>query len=90
MTSAWRRAVEAPVEGGVGDGVRVLADMCQETPVGDLKQAVGYLLKQTATALANVMLTFELARRLRDTGVTANALHPGVVHASFGAEDPCG
>lgn len=33
--------------------------------------------------LANLYFTFELARRLRDTGVTANALHPGFVRTSF-------
>ncbi len=38
--------------------------------------------------LANVMFTYELARRLHGTGVTANALHPGVVRTGFGAEDP--
>ena len=38
--------------------------------------------------LANVLFTYELARRLRGTAVTANALHPGVVRTSFGAEDP--
>jgi NAD(P)-dependent dehydrogenase (short-subunit alcohol dehydrogenase family) len=38
--------------------------------------------------LANVLFTYELARRLRGTSVTANALHPGVVRTSFGAEDP--
>jgi NAD(P)-dependent dehydrogenase (short-subunit alcohol dehydrogenase family) len=38
--------------------------------------------------LANVLFTYELARRLQDTLVTANALHPGVVRTSFGAEDP--
>jgi retinol dehydrogenase 14 len=38
--------------------------------------------------LANVLFTYELARRLQDTSVTANALHPGVVSTSFGAEDP--
>jgi retinol dehydrogenase 14 len=38
--------------------------------------------------LANVMFTYELARRLQGTSVTANALHPGVVRTSFGAEDP--
>ena len=38
--------------------------------------------------LANVLFTYELARRLRATSVTANALHPGVVRTSFGAEDP--
>jgi len=38
--------------------------------------------------LANVLFSYELARRLRGTSVTANALHPGVVSTSFGAEDP--
>ena len=38
--------------------------------------------------LANVLFTYELARRMRGTGVTANALHPGVVSTSFGASDP--
>jgi Dehydrogenases with different specificities (related to short-chain alcohol dehydrogenases) len=40
--------------------------------------------------LANVLFTYELARRLQATSVTANALHPGVVSTSFGAEDPGG
>jgi len=31
------------------------------------------------TKLANVLFTYELARRLQPTGVTANCLHPGVV-----------
>jgi NAD(P)-dependent dehydrogenase (short-subunit alcohol dehydrogenase family) len=38
--------------------------------------------------LASLMFTYELARRLEGTGVTANALHPGVVNTGFGAEDP--
>jgi NAD(P)-dependent dehydrogenase (short-subunit alcohol dehydrogenase family) len=40
--------------------------------------------------LANVLFTYELARRLQPSAVTANALHPGVVSTSFGAEDPRG
>lgn len=35
--------------------------------------------------LANVLFTYELARRLANTGVTANVLHPGVVATNFGA-----
>ena len=38
--------------------------------------------------LANVLFTYELARRLRGSTVTANAVHPGVVSTSFGADDP--
>ena len=34
--------------------------------------------------LANVMFTYELARRLAGTNVTANALHPGFVASNFG------
>ena len=40
--------------------------------------------------LANVLFTYELARKVPATSITANALHPGVVHTSFGAEDPRG
>src|SRR5258708_11954878 len=34
--------------------------------------------------LANVVFTYELARRLSGTGVTANVLHPGLVRTGFG------
>jgi NAD(P)-dependent dehydrogenase (short-subunit alcohol dehydrogenase family) len=40
--------------------------------------------------LANILFTYELARRLPATSVTANALHPGLTRTSFGAEDPGG
>ena len=36
------------------------------------------------TKLANVLFTIELADRLRGTGVTANAVHPGGVNTNFG------
>lgn len=34
--------------------------------------------------LANVLFTYELARRLEGTKVTANCLHPGVIGSGFG------
>jgi retinol dehydrogenase-12 len=34
--------------------------------------------------LANLLFTYELARRLEGTGVTANAMHPGFVATGFG------
>ena len=34
--------------------------------------------------LANVMFTYELAKRIEGTGITANCLHPGFVSTNFG------
>ena len=36
--------------------------------------------------LANILFTYELARRLKGTNVTANTLHPGTVRSNFGRE----
>jgi NAD(P)-dependent dehydrogenase (short-subunit alcohol dehydrogenase family) len=36
--------------------------------------------------LANVLFTYELARRLVGTGVTVNCLHPGAVRTGFGKD----
>ncbi len=56
----------------------------------DLQGAQDYVGSRAynQSKLANVMFTYELARCLAGTGVTANALHPGVVRTGFGAEDP--
>lgn len=52
----------------------------------DLHGMSGYspLKAYSQSKLANVMFTYELARRLEGTGVTANVLHPGVVRSGFG------
>ncbi|HEY7485806.1 MAG TPA: SDR family oxidoreductase [Streptosporangiaceae bacterium] len=36
--------------------------------------------------LANILFTYELARRLNGTGITANCAHPGGVRTGFGRE----
>lgn len=56
----------------------------------DLQGERGYSGQRAynASKLANVMFTYELARRLQGTGVTANVLHPGVTRTAFGTEDP--
>lgn len=38
----------------------------------------------TRSKLANILFTYEVARRLDGTGVTANALSPGLVASNFG------
>jgi NAD(P)-dependent dehydrogenase (short-subunit alcohol dehydrogenase family) len=52
----------------------------------DLEFREGYagLQVYSHSKLANVLFTYELARRLAGTGVTANCLHPGVVASGFG------
>jgi NAD(P)-dependent dehydrogenase (short-subunit alcohol dehydrogenase family) len=51
----------------------------------DLQGERGYRGWQTYanTKLANVLFTYELARRIEGTGVTANCLHPGVIHTGL-------
>lgn len=36
-----------------------------------------------ASKLANILFTYELARRLEGTRITVNAVHPGFVHTNF-------
>lgn len=52
----------------------------------DLQMERLYLgwLAYARSKLANILFTRELARRLDDTGVTANSLHPGVVATELG------
>jgi NAD(P)-dependent dehydrogenase (short-subunit alcohol dehydrogenase family) len=52
----------------------------------DLHAERGYSIAKAygRSKLANVLFTYELARRLDGAGVTSNALHPGVVRTGFG------
>ncbi len=53
----------------------------------DLQMTRGYngLVAYNNSKLANVLFTYELARRLAGTSVTANALHPGAVRTNLTA-----
>jgi len=52
----------------------------------NLRDASGYSFMNSygASKLMNVQFTYELARRLADTTVTVNAVHPGLVDTGFG------
>jgi NAD(P)-dependent dehydrogenase (short-subunit alcohol dehydrogenase family) len=48
------------------------------------ERSYGLMRAYAQSKLANVLFTYELARRLAGTGVTSNCLHPGVVSTGFG------
>jgi NAD(P)-dependent dehydrogenase (short-subunit alcohol dehydrogenase family) len=50
------------------------------------KDSFNYLNVFGATKMMNLLFTFELARRLEGTGVTANAVHPGLARSGLMAE----
>jgi retinol dehydrogenase-14 len=56
----------------------------------DLMGAKGYdgWSAYVQSKLANIVFTYELARRLAGSGVTANCLHPGVIASNFGNAGP--
>jgi retinol dehydrogenase-14 len=60
------------------EGVRIPFDDLQQT-----RTPYRPLRVYGQAKLANLLFTYELARRLTDTGVTANTLHPGFVATNF-------
>lgn len=55
----------------------------------DLEARTGYsgFAVYGRSKLANLLFTYELARRLQGSGMTANALHPGFVATNFGTNN---
>jgi len=70
----------------VASGAQSMGKIDFEDLMGERKYSGQTAYNQSK--LANVMFTYELARRLEGTGVTATALHPGVTSTAFSAEDP--
>jgi NAD(P)-dependent dehydrogenase (short-subunit alcohol dehydrogenase family) len=52
------------------------------------RDGFNYLKVFGATKMMNLLFTFELARRLEGTGVTANAVHPGLARSNLMHESP--
>jgi len=74
-SSAPSRVVNVSSAAHAGGHIDLAAIEKRKTPSG----WKGY----STSKLALVMFTYELARRLRGTGVTANCLHPGAVATSI-------
>lgn len=57
-------------------------------PFDDLQSTTRYAGMRVygESKLANILFTNELARRLGESGVTANSLHPGTVRTGYGAD----
>jgi NAD(P)-dependent dehydrogenase (short-subunit alcohol dehydrogenase family) len=53
----------------------------------ELKRGYTVWAAYAQSKLANIMFTYELARRMKGTKVTANALHPGFVGTGFAANN---
>jgi NAD(P)-dependent dehydrogenase (short-subunit alcohol dehydrogenase family) len=49
----------------------------------DSRDSFNYLNVFGATKMMNLLFTFELARRLEGTGITANAIHPGLARSNL-------
>jgi NAD(P)-dependent dehydrogenase (short-subunit alcohol dehydrogenase family) len=64
------------------------AHMAGSTSFDDVRAERGYngFRIYANSKLANVLFTYELARRLEGSGVTANCLHPGAVRTGFAAD----
>ncbi len=82
LLPALRAASDARVV-SVSSGAHRLA----RPNLDDLQSERGYsaLRAYSDSKLFNLHFTFELAERLRDTAITANAMHPGAVASGFGS-----
>jgi NAD(P)-dependent dehydrogenase (short-subunit alcohol dehydrogenase family) len=82
LLDVLRRSAPARVVNVASDAHRFVSGM----DFDDLQSEKGYeaMDAYAQSKLANILFSAELARRLQGSGVTSNALHPGVVATNFG------
>ena len=71
----------------VSSGVHKMASMDFDDLQGENKK-YGAFKNYGVSKLALTLFTYELSRRLEGTGVTVNAVHPGVVRSNLGRDQP--
>lgn len=71
--------------GGSARILNITAPSTTEPDFDDLQSERNFNSLRTfgATKMMNLLFTFELARRLENTGVTVNAVHPGLARSSL-------
>lgn len=86
MTALLLEKVKAGAQGRIVN-VASQAHDGAKLDLGDLQNAKAYSgwRAYQQSKLANIYFTYELARRLQGTKVTANCLHPGFVASQFGS-----
>jgi NAD(P)-dependent dehydrogenase (short-subunit alcohol dehydrogenase family) len=69
--------------------VSSIAHLRGDLDFADLEMRRGYrpFRAYARSKLANLLFTYELARRLEGTGVTVNAVHPGLVRTRLGSRN---
>jgi retinol dehydrogenase 12 len=69
--------------------VASIAHLRGDLDFADLEMRRGYrpFRAYARSKLANLLFTYELARRLEGTGVTVNAVHPGLVRTKLGSRN---
>lgn len=70
---------------GLSRVINIAAPSTSHLNFDDLQGEKGFnsLSAFGATKMANLLFTFELARRMEHTGITVNAFHPGLVRTSL-------
>jgi NAD(P)-dependent dehydrogenase (short-subunit alcohol dehydrogenase family) len=89
LTNALLPLLKASAPARIVNVSSALYSSVKSMDLDDLQLASGSFSWQKAynqSKLANILFTRELSRRLEGTGVTVNALHPGVIDTGFGAD----
>lgn len=81
LLDVLKRSAPSRVVCVASDAHRMVGKVNFDDPQG--KKKYGGWTAYSQSKLANILFTFELARRLSGTGVTVNCLHPGFVASNF-------
>lgn len=93
LTNLLLDTLKATSQPTLGEGARILTVTAPSTTRLDFEDLQAERRFQPwaafgASKMGNLLFTYELARRLEGTGVTANAIHPGLMRSDLMREAP--